>query len=75
MSNKIIAIALLAILLMIGFSGCTSNPPSSGNNGSDALGDNQDGAQKSCSAPSDCGKFYDCVNSKCVEITPPALPA
>lgn len=30
--------------------------------------------EKSCNVPSDCGSFYDCINSKCVPIAPPSLP-
>jgi len=29
---------------------------------------------QSCNTPSDCGGFYDCVNSECVKIIPPVLP-
>jgi len=69
MNKKIIAIAILLIISVVTISGCAQQKPTD-NPTSPVTGP----SAKSCSVPSDCGSFYDCINSKCVKIMPPTLP-
>jgi len=63
MDKKIIAIAILLIISIVTISGCAQKSVEPSTTPVTT-------PTKSCNTPSDCGSFYDCINS----ITPPALP-
>ena len=77
MANLKLIIGILAIILILVIVGIfvfnkSPNVPVNPNNQTNS--NTNPTNEKSCNVPSDCGSFYDCINSKCVAIAPPSLP-
>ncbi|MCX6818756.1 MAG: hypothetical protein NT129_02025 [Candidatus Aenigmarchaeota archaeon] len=66
-------LGIFAIISIVFVSGCTQPSPTITTT-TTTQSTETTSTTISCNTPSDCGSFYDCINSKCVKIIPPELP-